>query len=54
MLRSIKDYSSTLIHEILHARSGSGDIEREFENELTTAIGEICEKILTKKKKWWQ
>jgi hypothetical protein len=54
MLRSIKDYSSTLIHEILHARSGSGDIEREFENELTTAIGEICEKTLTKKKKWWQ
>lgn len=54
MLRSVRDYSSTLIHEILHARSGSGDIGREFENELTTAIGQICEKALTKKRKWWQ
>lgn len=54
MLKSIKDYSGTLIHEALHARSGAGDIEREFENELTSAIGQISEKALEKKKKWWQ
>lgn len=54
MLKSIKEYSGTLIHEALHARSGAGDIEREFENELTSAIGQISEKALEKKKKWWQ
>jgi hypothetical protein len=52
MLNSIKDYAGTLIHEAIHAKSGLGDISRNFEGELTTAIGQVCEKALTKKKSW--
>ena len=54
MLSSKNEYAGTLIHESLHARSGHGDVERAFENELTKAIGLISEKALEKKKKWWQ
>lgn len=53
MLNSIKDYAGTLIHEALHAKSGLGDVSRNFESELTIAIGQISEKALTKKKSWW-
>ena len=44
MLKSIEDYAGTLIHEAIHAKSGAGDINRQFEIELTTAIGQISEK----------
>jgi hypothetical protein len=54
MLNSIKDYAGTLIHEAIHAKSGLGDVSRNFESELTIAIGQVCEKALTKKKSWWQ
>lgn len=53
MLNLLKDYSGTLIHEAIHAKSGLGDISRNFESELTVAIGQVCEKALTKKKSWW-
>jgi hypothetical protein len=53
MLNSIKDYAGTLIHEAIHAKSGLGDISRNFESELTIAIGQVSEKALTKKKSWW-
>ncbi|MCF8297864.1 MAG: ATP-binding protein [Saprospiraceae bacterium] len=53
MLNSVRDYAGTLIHEAIHAKSGLGDISRNFEHELTTAIGQVCEKALEKKKKWW-
>jgi hypothetical protein len=53
MLNSLKDYAGTLIHEAIHAKSGLGDISRNFESELTIAIGQVCEKALTKKKSWW-
>ncbi len=49
MLNSIKDYAGTLIHEAIHAKSGMGDISRNFEHELTVAIGQVCEKALQKK-----
>ncbi|MFC2093845.1 ATP-binding protein [Bacteroidota bacterium] len=52
MLNSVKDYAGTLIHEAIHAKSGLGDIGRSFEHELTIAIGQVCEKALTKKKSW--
>lgn len=52
-LNSLKDYAGTLIHEAVHAKSGLGDISRNFEGELTTAIGQVSEKALTKKKSWW-
>mgnify|MGYP001303003066 CR=1 FL=1 len=50
MLKSIKDYSGTLIHEALHAKSGQGDVSRAFERELTVAIGQVCEIALKDKK----
>ncbi len=53
MLNSIKDYAGSLIHEAIHAKSGLSDIDRGFEHELTVAIGQVCEKALDKKKKWW-
>lgn len=49
MLNSIKDYAGTLIHEAIHAKSGMGDISRNFERELTVAIGQVCEKALSNK-----
>jgi hypothetical protein len=49
MLNSIKDYAGTLIHEAIHAKSGMGDISKNFEHELTVAIGQVCEKALSKK-----
>ncbi|MBS1921015.1 MAG: ATP-binding protein [Bacteroidetes bacterium] len=49
MLNSIKDYAGVLIHEAIHAKSGLGDISRNFEHELTVAIGQVCEKALLKK-----
>jgi hypothetical protein len=41
-LRSLKEYAGTLLHEIAHARSGTSDISREFENELTSLLGLIA------------
>jgi hypothetical protein len=35
-----------LIHEAIHAKSGTNDMSRSFEHELTVAIGQICEKTL--------
>jgi hypothetical protein len=49
MLNSLKDYAGTLVHETIHAKSGMGDISRNFEHELTVAIGQVCEKALSKK-----
>lgn len=49
MLNSIKDYAGVLIHEAIHAKSGAGDLNRNFEYELTVAIGQVCEKALSRK-----
>jgi hypothetical protein len=53
MLNSISSYAGTLIHEIIHAKSGFGDVERDFEKKLTETIGQISEKALKKKKSWF-
>lgn len=53
MLNSVKDYAGTLIHEIIHAKSGLDDVARDFERELTNAIGQVCEKALLKNKNWF-
>ena len=45
-LNSIRDYAGTLIHEATHAKSGLADVTREFETQLTAAIGLVCEKAL--------
>ena len=38
-LRSLRDYSGTLLHEIAHAKSGTRDVSIEFENALTMLLG---------------
>jgi len=45
-LRSLKEYASTLLHEIAHARSGTSDISREFEDELTSLLGLVSSNIV--------
>jgi hypothetical protein len=38
-LRSIEDFTGTLIHEISHGTSRRDDVTREFEIELTRMLG---------------
>ena len=38
-LRSLEAFAGTLLHEITHARTGCEDVTREFETELTAALG---------------
>ncbi len=45
-LCNIQSYAGTLIHECMHAKSGAGDVSRDFERALTDIIGEISSKIL--------
>lgn len=45
-LRSLSEYSGTLIHELIHAKTGHDDVTREFENSLTEKIGDLCNSIL--------
>jgi hypothetical protein len=41
-LASLSDFAGTLLHEIAHAKSGYGDVSREFESELTWMLGEVA------------
>ncbi|MDG6921669.1 MAG: ATP-binding protein, partial [Nitrososphaerota archaeon] len=45
-LRSLSEYSGTLIHELIHAKTGYNDVTRAFENSLTEIIGDLCNRIL--------
>ena len=45
-LKSIEDYAGTLLHEVAHAISGTSDVSREFEDELTRLLGIISSKAL--------
>jgi hypothetical protein len=47
-LKTITDYSGTLIHELIHAKTGHDDVTRAFETSLTENIGKLCKKILDK------
>ncbi len=47
-LKSVVDYSGTLIHELIHAKTGQDDVTRAFESSLTETIGQLCEHILDK------
>lgn len=46
-LKRLEDFAGTLLHELAHARSGEGDISREFERELTNLLGLITATILS-------
>jgi hypothetical protein len=41
-LASLTVFAGTLLHEIGHARSGYGDVSREFEDELTNMLGTVA------------
>jgi hypothetical protein len=45
-LRSLEAFAGTLLHEITHARTGSEDVTREFERELTAALGKVSARAL--------
>jgi hypothetical protein len=47
-LNSLANFSGTLIHELIHAKTGHDDVTRAFETSLTEAIGNLCEQILVK------
>jgi len=46
MLASLEKYAGTLLHEVTHAISGTGDVSREFEIALTDVLGKIVAKVL--------
>lgn len=41
-LNSFEEFSSVLIHELVHAKTGYSDVTRDFENALTNTIGDLC------------
>lgn len=41
-LNSFDEFSSVLIHELVHAKTGYSDVTRDFESALTTTIGDLC------------
>jgi hypothetical protein len=45
-LRSRARFAATLLHELAHARSGAPDVDREFEEQLTTFLGWIADRAL--------
>lgn len=46
-LSSLSSFSGTLLHEIVHARTGFDDVTRSFENALTDVIGQTAAAALT-------
>lgn len=45
-LESINEYAGTLIHELIHAKTGEDDVTRAFETSLTKTIGHLSKHIL--------
>jgi hypothetical protein len=45
-LKRIEEYAGTLLHEVAHAISGTTDVTREFEDELTRLLGIISSSAL--------
>jgi hypothetical protein len=45
-LRSLETFCGTLLHELTHARTGYDDVTREFEEELTGALGKVSKRAL--------
>ncbi|OLS19726.1 MAG: DNA topoisomerase 4 subunit B [Candidatus Heimdallarchaeota archaeon LC_2] len=46
-LRKLEDFIGTLLHEVSHATSGRGDVDRRFELELTKIIGLLGSKLIS-------
>jgi hypothetical protein len=47
-LKNLADYAGTLLHEVVHAKSGADDVSREFEEALTVLLGQISSAALGK------
>jgi hypothetical protein len=45
-LSSLEAFAGTLLHEIAHAKSGYGDVSRDFESALTDFLGETASRAL--------
>jgi len=45
-LKGIEKYAGTLLHEVAHVTSGTSDVSREFEDELTRLLGIISSRAL--------
>jgi len=45
-LKTLKKYAGTLLHETAHAESGTRDVTREFETELTEFLGDVASSAL--------
>jgi hypothetical protein len=45
-LSSLSDFAGTLLHEVVHARTGYDDVTRDFENALTEVIGKTASAAL--------
>jgi len=45
-LSSLPDFAGTLLHEIAHAKSGLGDVNRDFELVLTDFLGQAAARAL--------
>ncbi len=47
-LNSVRDFASTLLHEVAHPRSGGApDLSKPFEDALTSLIGEVAESAIS-------
>lgn len=57
-LRSLEFFAGTLLHELVHARTGYDDVSRDFESALTTLLGTVSSAALGQrgvaKKHWWR
>jgi len=41
-LQSLPKFAGTLLHELVHAKTGYPDVSRAFETELTELLGRVC------------
>jgi hypothetical protein len=48
-LKTLEKYAGTLLHETAHATSGTRDVTREFESELTECLGIVASNTLKRK-----
>jgi hypothetical protein len=46
-LASLSDFAGTLLHEIVHAKTGFADVTREFETALTLLMGRAAEEAIS-------
>lgn len=45
-LASLEEYAGTLLHELTHARTGTYDVSREFEDALTLTAGATASRVI--------